>query len=905
MTRHTITALAFSLCTIGGVLTSCTEADKPRTAAQDQAVKVFPIQKKTVTDTAEWMGYLRGVQDTDLYPRVSGFIVSYKEGQYVKEGEVIYQIDPKPFEAELARAKANLDAAKASLEQAQVSRDKLQLDVDRYSQLTESGAVSDKQLTDAQHNLNAAKAKVDACQADIKQQEAAVMTAEINLQYASVKAPYSGFVGTSNVSTGALVGSTTKLGNITSDGPLRVDFSINSDALLSSFERYGKVESDKQDPELKNASPEFELLLEDGSVYNHKGKLLSMNSKVDSTGLIDIVGEIDNPDGKLRGGMKINVRIPLSTKEALLVPESAIRTVMRNNFILIVDKNNVPHSLPVTIDGEYEVEVEEANGFKSTQKLVAVSDYQDKSLIDAFKTYGYEDASAVPVVADADNGVQAMNISSANAHLAQKKKALAEARKEQENSLLHSLLVSVGLEDEAPSPDTIQPATIKTEPLTFKPAAPIQLAEQQNKPLDPNAKPTLPPALVKVTPLLQQDVCVSVDWYGTVRGKEETDIRPQISGFMLKQHFRNGTIVKEGDTLFTIDPAPYEAALAQAKANLDSAVARKEAATVELEKAQSDLERYTKANQTTHGAVAEKDITDARSDVHTKQASLRQAEASVEQMKAAVLTAEINLGYTTIKAPFTGRVGISNPSIGSLVSPSDKEPLVTLSSVNPIRVDFQVSGKDALQITNRIGKNNPNGAMEFDILLEDGSLYAAKGKIVSPDNVVKKSTGTFGIVGEVENVTNGLRSGMPVTIRAGLREYKNAYLVPARAPMNANGHDIVILLGPDNAPIPLPIKRGPLVIIPVTGPDGKEVTQPMQIIEFNPQMLQSMGFADPSQVKVIVEGTIPAGMALQANMKANGRANKLVPRDFIYSTPKTVEPSVTADKAPIPNLNKF
>ena len=310
MTKKTLTALAFSLCTAGLLLTSCSEAEKASATTQQRAVKVFPIQKKTVTDTGDWMGYLRGVQDTDLYPRVSGFIVSYKEGQYVEEGEVIYQIDPKPFEAELARAKANLDAAKASLDQAEVNRDQLQLDVDRYTQLAKTGAVSDKQLTDAQHNLNAAKAKVDACQADIKQQEAAVMTAEINLQYAGVKAPYSGFVGTSNVSTGALVNPSTKLGNITSDGPLRVDFSINSDALLDSFKRYGKVESDKTDPELKDASPEFELLLEDGSIYAHKGKLLSMNSKVDSTGLIDIVGEIDNPEGKLRGGMKINVRIP-------------------------------------------------------------------------------------------------------------------------------------------------------------------------------------------------------------------------------------------------------------------------------------------------------------------------------------------------------------------------------------------------------------------------------------------------------------------------------------------------------------------------------------------------------------------------------------------------------------------
>ncbi len=903
MSRNTITALALSLCAAGLVLTSCSDTEKNGAAAKERTVKVFPIQKKTVTDTGEWMGYLRGVQDTDLYPRVTGFIVSYKEGQYVEEGEVIYQIDPKPFEADLARAQANLEAAKASLEQATVTKEQIQLDVDRYEQLSKTGAVSDKQLTDAQHNLSAAKAKVDACLADIKQQEAAVMSAEINLDYAAVKAPYAGFVGTSNISVGALVSPATKLGNITSNGPLRVDFSINSDALLDSFKKYGHVESDKQDPNLKNASPLFDLLLEDGTVYEHKGKLLSMNSKVDTTGLIDIVGEVDNTEHKLRGGMKINVRIPLEEREALLVPESAIRSVMRNNFILIVDKQNVPHSLPVTVEGNYEVEVEESNGYKSTQKLVAVTDYNGQSLTESFKSFGYEDASQVPVVADADNGVLAMNISSANSRISQKKKEMEDALKEQENSLLSSLLISVGLEEKLPLPDSVKPATIKTEALTFKPAE-VDSATLHQKP-DMSIKATQPPVPVKVTKLIQKDISVPMDWYGTLRGKEETEIRPQISGFLLKQHFRNGTIVNKDDVLFTIDPAPYEAALAQAKANLDAAIAQKEAAAVELSKAQSDLDRYTKANETTHGAVAEKDITDARSAVQTKTAALRKADATIEQMKAAVQTAEINLGYTTIKAPFKGRAGISKPSIGSLVSPTNTEALVTLSSVDPIRVDFQVSGRDALKISDKVGKNNPNGGMEFDILLEDGSVYPAKGKIVSPDNVVKKSTGTFGIIGEVANVTNGLRSGMPVTVRAGLDERKGAFLVPARAPMNAQGMDIILLVGLDGAPSALPINRGPLVALPVTGADGKEVVQPMQIVEFNPAILQQMGYTDPTQVQVVVEGTIPAAMAMQKNMQVNGRGNKLAPQDFIYSAPKTVEPSVTADKSPIPTLNKF
>lgn len=905
MTKIAITALAFTLGATGVLLCSCSDAEAPSAAIENKSIKVFHIQKKSVTDTGDWIGYLRGVQDTDLYPRVSGFITEYKEGQYVKQGEVIYQIDPKPFEAELARAEANLQSAKASLEQAESSRDKLKLDLERYEPLIETGGVSAKQVSDVRHNYAAALAKVEACMANIKQQEAAVQKAKINLNYAGIKAPYDGFVGTSHVSTGDLVGQSTKLGNIISEGPLRVDFAINSDALSESFETYGKVKSDTVNPELKDRSPQFELLLEDGSVYEHKGRLLSMNSIVDDTGLIDIIGEVDNPDGKLRGGMKINVRIPLQTQDALLVPQAAIRSVMSNQFIIVVDKQNVPHTVPVTLGKVYDVEVEESDGFKSVQPLVAIYAYKDINLEETFKQYGYEDPTQVPVVADTEKGVIAMNMSSANSRIPQQKKAMAEAYQAQEDSLLSGLLVALGLEEAAPHPDTLKPSTIQSIPLSFKPVNPQPIQEQASQPEKTNVAATMPPVPVKVMKLLQQDVDIAMDWYGTLRGKEETNIRPQISGFLQKQHFRNGTIVNEGDILFTIDPAPYEAALAEAKANLAAAKAGLDEAKAQLEKAKNDYERFSALAKESPAAVKEQDITDALSSVHIKTAAVKQAEAQIAQMEANVLSAQINVDYTVIRAPFTGRAGISNPSLGSLVAPSDATPLVTLSSLNPMRIDFQVSGRDALQITNKVGKNNPNGALEFDILMEDGSTYPAKGRIVSPDNVVKKTTGTFGIVAEVENVTNGLRSGMPVTVRASLKQRKAAFLVPARAPMNANGIDMLVLVGTDGAPNLVPIKKGPLVTLSVKENSGEETVQPMQIVELNPQLLQKNGYSDFSKIEVVVEGSLKAAMTYQENMKLGARANKLAPIDFHYVIPKTVEPSVTADDAPTSRLNKF
>lgn len=930
MTKKAITTLAFSLCTAGLLLTSCSDSDKTEATTQaPPLVKVFNIRKATVTDSAVWMGYLRGVQETDLYPQVSGFIVSYKEGQFVKEGEVIYQIDPEPFRAELERAEANLNAAKAALTMAIAERDKCQSDFNRYQSLKDKeekeerriSALAEKDYTESKQKLEAAQAKIKACEADIKQKEAAIETAQINLDYTSIKAPYDGFIGTSNVSIGDLVGSSTKLGNIVSDGPLRVDFAINSDALLKGFERFGQAESDKPDKELQSASPHFELLLEDGTVYELngapvKGTLSSMNSRIDTTGLIDIVGLIENPEHKLRSGMKVNVRIPLaaSKRDALLVPPSAINTVLRNYFIIVVDEKNVPHSIPVTIEGTYEIEVTEPEtGYTSKQELVAIGSYTAEPLEETLKKYipAGKDITVLPVVADSDNGVQAMNISSANSRIVERKKEQQETYNEQQDSVISSILVAMGLEDEVASPETIVPATIQTEQLSFKPIDPRMAQNNAQAAPDPNAKATQPPVPVKVAPLLQQDVCVYKDWFGSLRGKEETEIRPHISGVLVTQHFRNGTIVNEGDVLYTIDPRPYQAQLEQATANLASAEASKDEAKVALAIAEDTLKRKTNANKETPNTYSEKDITEAQSAVQSKEAALRYAEANVAQMQAAVKSAEINLSYTTIKAPFRGRAGISTPSIGALVSSADREAMVTLSSVDTLRVDFQVSGRDALAITEKIKGDGSGTGMTFDLILEDGSLYESKGKIVSPDNLVKKSTGTFGIVGEVENVTHGLRSGMPITVRIAAKELKGAYLVPARAPMNAQGNDIILVVGLDGAPTPLPIVRGPIVTIPVAGPDGKEIVQPMQVIEINPQILAAMGFVnqegapDISKVNVIVEGTVPAAMAMQANMKANSRANKVAPRPFIYTMPKTVEPSVTADKTPTSNLKKF
>ncbi len=806
MRKSTLIALALGSCTLSGIiLPACNNEDNTVREEKAPLIKVVRIHKQTVTDTGDWFGYLRGKNDTDICPRVSGFLVSqeYKDGQFVKKGDVLFKIDPELFKAELSQAKANLQASIASLAAAQANLEQCKSDVTRYEQLIKTSAISEKQLSDARHQLRASQANVAACNASIEQNKASVNKAQINLDYTTVRAPYDGIVGTAQVSLGDLVGENTKLANITAINPIRVDFSLNSDALVKSFRKFGKVESAKRNATL--TSPNFDLILEDESVYPYKGTLLSMESKIASTGLIDVEGEIENPDQLLRGGMPVRVRIPLGTKEALLVPQVAIRAVLRNNFIIVIDKNNQPHTVPVVVGNKYDVTITEEDGYTSTQKLVAISDYA-RPLKDYFHEYGYDDATQVPVVADNENGVRAMNISSANSRLAQD--------------------------------DTTPRGTVEMAPFTYKPtlsaAEKTALAQAKNGPTPTaNVAATLPPFPVQTMPLVQQDVEMQHEWFGTLRGQEETDIRPKVSGFILAQHFRNGTIVKKGDVLYTIDPAPFEAALAEAKANLLSAEAAVEQAKAKVDMSRNDFNRFSNLAKTTPGAIAEKTVSDAATTLKTNQAALFKAQAEVEQMKAIVNLAEINLGYTTITAPFDGRAGISKPSIGALVSPADKEPLVTLSSVNPIRVDFNVSGKGALAGIDALhsGKGAEKELPTFELILKDGSTYPTKGKIVSADNALRTSTGTFGMVGEVENTDSGLRSGMPVRVRAGMKKIPGAFLVPARAPLSAQGRDLLLLLGKDNAPDALPITKGAMVVVPVNEGDGKVITQPMYVVD--------------------------------------------------------------------------
>ena len=795
------------------LVTACGEKEKVAGGEMAPEVKTFPLVQQSVTDTGEWFGYLRGKRDTDIRPHVSGFLQEqlYENGSFVKEGDVLFRIDPSIYEAELALAEANLSAAQANVTAAQAMHEQANVDVQRFRNLSDSGAVSEKDRSDAEHRLRSTKAAVDAALAMVEQNKAAVDRARINLDYTVIRAPFDGIIGTALASRGDLVSSATPLANITSVNPIRLEFSINSDHLIEAFRRYGDMNA----PELGKGAviPPVEIVLEDGSVYPEKGRLLAMESKVSESGLINVEGEVPNPDNLLRGGMAVRVRIPLEQKEALLVPPAGIRSVLRSDFIIVVDKENEPHMLPVVVQGRYKAPVAEAGGYNSVQELVAISGYKEP-LAESLKRMGYESPAEAAVVVDEQNGVLAMNISSANSRLQ--------------------------------AGDKTPRGKVRPVEFSFKPAG-LPVAAAAGKPAAgkaAEAKPSLPRFPVKVSPLRQRDVAIVDEWFGSLRGVEETDIRPQVTGFLQEQKFKDGSMVQKGDVLFTIDPAPFRAAVDEATANLHAAEASVHQAQAEWERSVADCSRYEKLKAESPGAISDKTLTDARSAVKTNEAALLKAKASVAQMQAALRLAKINLEYTTIRAPFAGRVGIHKPSVGALVSPTDAEPLVTLSSVDPMRVDFQVSGRGALEGIAAFEGEHGAQTPGFDVVLEDGSTYPVQGQVVSADNALSRSTGTLRVVGQVQNVDGGLRSGMPVRVRAGLSPLKDAFVVPARAPMNAQGRDLIILLRPDGSPEMLPITKGALVNIAMEEAEGQgAVLQPMQVVDVDRALVSGMALA--------------------------------------------------------------
>ena len=316
------------------------------------------------------------------------------------------------------------------------------------------------------------------------------------------------------------------------------------------------------------------------------------------------------------------------------------------------------------------------------------------------------------------------------------------------------------------------------------------------------------PPEVQVVQVEQKDVPISKEWVGTLDGMVNAQIKAQVTGYLLRKNYTEGSYVRKSQALFEIDPRTFQAALDQAKAQLANAEQQLAQAEANQVKAQLDVNRYVPLAK--EQAVSQQDLDNAIQSNVAAQAQVRAAKAQIDAAKAQVDAAQLNLGFTKIVSLIDGIAGIAQAQIGDLVTPTSL--LTSVSTLDPIKVYFPVSEQEYLNYA----RENPDAAkraaqdrqLGLELLLADGSLHRHKGTFSLADRQVDVKTGTLRLEGLFPNPGNILRPGQFARVRAITTTKKDALLVPQRAVTELQGSYQVGVVGTDNKVSIRPVKVG-------------------------------------------------------------------------------------------------
>jgi membrane fusion protein (multidrug efflux system) len=293
-----------------------------------------------------------------------------------------------------------------------------------------------------------------------------------------------------------------------------------------------------------------------------------------------------------------------------------------------------------------------------------------------------------------------------------------------------------------------------------------------------------PPPEVRVAPVVQQDVPVYSEWVATLDGYVNAQVRPQVSGYIIKQNYKEGSLVRRGEVLFEIDPRPFQAALDRAKGDLAQAQAQ-------LGKSNLDVERDTPLAEARAIAKSQLD--------NEIQAKLG-AQALIESDKAVVEQAELNLEWTKVTSLVDGIAGIAQIQIGNLVG--SNSILTSVSQLEPIKAYFPISEREYVLVQKNSNAISSKHAIGFfgntlELILTDGSVYAQEGRILLADRQVDPNTGTIRIVAAFPNPGNILRPGQYGRVRVKTGIKKGALLTPQSAVAQSQGSYQVAVVGSD------------------------------------------------------------------------------------------------------------
>jgi len=371
----------------------CTSKTNAAGAPAPQEVEVVVVQQKDIPIEREWIGTLDGMVNAAVKAQVIGNLLTqdYAEGSFVRKGQLLFQIDPRPLEAAANQAEGQLAQAKAQLVQAQsglvqaraqllsaeANQHRAQLDEDRYIPLAQQQAITQQDMDNAKQNnqsqqaqVAAAKAQVETAQAQIEAAKAgvtaaaaAVDTARVNLGFTKLVSPIDGIVGAATAQVGNLVGpSTSAVTTVSTLDPIKANFTVSEQEYLSLTRR---------DSPMNHL--QLELILSDGTLHPYKGRFSFADRQVNSsTGAIQLTGLFPNPDNRLRPGQYGKVHASIGTRAgALLAPQRAVNEMQGNYSVAVVDPNNTIRFAVVKVGDRVGSDWIVEEGLKPGERVVA------------------------------------------------------------------------------------------------------------------------------------------------------------------------------------------------------------------------------------------------------------------------------------------------------------------------------------------------------------------------------------------------------------------------------------------------------------------------------------------------------------------------------------------------------
>jgi len=310
--------------------------EKPKATPPPPLVEVTPVMQADVPVYHDWIGTLDGLVNATIRAQVTGYLIAqnYREGDQIKKGDLLFQIDPRPFQAVL-------DQAKGQLAQAEARLGKTELDVKRYAPLVKERAISQEEYDDAVQADLEAKAAVLAAQAQVEQ-------AKLNLGFTRIESPIDGIASIAKGQIGDLVGPATgELATVSTIDPIKAYYDVTEQAYINFVKRY----ANQNDVQAGLEQLGIQLILSDGTIYSKPGKVYAPDRAIGpTTGALRLEARFANPEGALRPGEFVRVRIKFDVKHgALLVPQRAVSELQGAFQVATVDAENKVHFLPVTV----------------------------------------------------------------------------------------------------------------------------------------------------------------------------------------------------------------------------------------------------------------------------------------------------------------------------------------------------------------------------------------------------------------------------------------------------------------------------------------------------------------------------------------------------------------------------